>query len=188
MDPRRHLLRNAWITLLASLAFAAALALPGRAGAADIEHTIAYGSIGPISGPAFLGVFEPSLLGSIGNTFLDHFTFTVVPSNSFTLTTTFLPANASGVSFSSADLYSGATLLASGPLGNITSTPTLAPGAYDLRVSGTLTATSGFYSGSVNFNSTTAPIPEPETYAMMLAGLGLMGFVARRRKQVRLLA
>ena len=26
-------------------------------------------------------------------------------------------------------------------------------------------------------------IPEPETYAMMLAGLGLLGFVARRRKQ-----
>ncbi|MBI1989245.1 MAG: PEP-CTERM sorting domain-containing protein, partial [Betaproteobacteria bacterium] len=28
-----------------------------------------------------------------------------------------------------------------------------------------------------------AAIPEPETYAMMLAGLGLMGFVARRRRQ-----
>ncbi len=27
-----------------------------------------------------------------------------------------------------------------------------------------------------------AAIPEPETYAMLLAGLGLMGFVARRRK------
>ena len=26
-------------------------------------------------------------------------------------------------------------------------------------------------------------IPEPDTYAMMLAGLGLMGFIARRRKQ-----
>jgi hypothetical protein len=26
-------------------------------------------------------------------------------------------------------------------------------------------------------------VPEPETYAMLLAGLGLMGFVARRRKQ-----
>lgn len=26
------------------------------------------------------------------------------------------------------------------------------------------------------------PIPEPETYAMMLAGLGLIGFMARRRK------
>jgi hypothetical protein len=29
----------------------------------------------------------------------------------------------------------------------------------------------------------TGVIPEPETYAMLLAGLGLMGFVARRRNQ-----
>jgi hypothetical protein len=28
-----------------------------------------------------------------------------------------------------------------------------------------------------------APIPEPETYALMLAGLGLLGFMARRKKQ-----
>jgi hypothetical protein len=27
-----------------------------------------------------------------------------------------------------------------------------------------------------------APVPEPETYAMLLAGLGLVGFIARRRK------
>jgi hypothetical protein len=30
---------------------------------------------------------------------------------------------------------------------------------------------------------TIALVPEPETYAMMLAGLGLLGFMARRRKQ-----
>lgn len=31
-------------------------------------------------------------------------------------------------------------------------------------------------------NVTISPVPEPETYAMMLAGLGLLGFMARRKK------
>lgn len=39
--------------------------------------------------------------------------------------------------------------------------------------------TQGFV-GSVTFNVT--PVPEPETYAMLFAGLGLLGVVARRRK------
>ncbi|GJI98651.1 hypothetical protein RugamoR57_53690 [Duganella caerulea] len=30
-----------------------------------------------------------------------------------------------------------------------------------------------------------APVPEPETYAMMLAGLGLVGVIARRRRRAR---
>ena len=34
-----------------------------------------------------------------------------------------------------------------------------------------------------NVKVVTAPVPEPETYAMMLAGLGLLGLMARRRKQ-----
>ena len=38
-------------------------------------------------------------------------------------------------------------------------------------------------SGKYIPNGSTPPIPEPETYAMMLAGLGLLGFVARRRRQ-----
>ena len=32
----------------------------------------------------------------------------------------------------------------------------------------------------ITYNAT--PVPEPETYALFMAGLGLMGFIARRRK------
>lgn len=36
---------------------------------------------------------------------------------------------------------------------------------------------------STSLNLVTTPVPEPETYAMLLAGLGFLGFMARRRKQ-----
>lgn len=46
--------------------------------------------------------------------------------------------------------------------------------------------TDGFALKTIGFtaqlNTNMTPVPEPETYAMLLAGLGLMGFVARRRK------
>jgi len=42
-------------------------------------------------------------------------------------------------------------------------------------------AFSASYSGTLNV-STVAPVPEPETYAMMLAGLGAVGMLARRRR------
>lgn len=48
------------------------------------------------------------------------------------------------------------------------------------EVSGTATGSSG---GFQVLTSTLLPVPEPEAYAMLLAGLGLIGFVARRRKQ-----
>ncbi len=41
-----------------------------------------------------------------------------------------------------------------------------------------------FLVDDISLNSASvSPVPEPETYAMLLAGLGLMGGMARRRKQ-----
>lgn len=42
----------------------------------------------------------------------------------------------------------------------------------------------GFYSvGEVGFSGTLAPVPEPSSVALMLGGMGLVGFVARRRSR-----
>jgi hypothetical protein len=37
--------------------------------------------------------------------------------------------------------------------------------------------------GSAFFSASVSSVPEPETYAMLLVGLGLMGLAARRRKR-----
>jgi len=43
--------------------------------------------------------------------------------------------------------------------------------------------TNGVFSGNSQSQLYNTPVPEPEIYAMMGLGLGLMGFMARRRKQ-----
>ena len=55
----------------------------------------------------------------------------------------------------------------------------LAAGSYYYAVFGT---TSGFAAYSISSAAVATPVPEPETYAMLLAGLGIVGFVARRRR------
>lgn len=55
-----------------------------------------------------------------------------------------------------------------------------APGNYFLTIKGNATGAVG---GMYVFAATTLPVPEPESYAMLLAGLGLMGTIARRRSK-----
>ena len=64
----------------------------------------------------------------------------------------------------------------------------LSKGDYVLTVSGTITApaTSGIFTGDLSLSAfNTFPVstvPESKTYTMLLTGLGLMGFMSRRRK------
>ncbi|OEZ63837.1 MULTISPECIES: FxDxF family PEP-CTERM protein [unclassified Duganella] len=56
----------------------------------------------------------------------------------------------------------------------------LGAGTYSVHVTGLTNADRTTYQGAVS----ALPVPEPETYAMLLAGLGIMGLVARRRPRV----
>jgi len=60
----------------------------------------------------------------------------------------------------------------------------LGAGTYQLLVSGEVVgnnATGNAAGYSLTLSAITAPVPEPGTTAMFLAGLGLMGLIARRR-------
>lgn len=71
---------------------------------------------------------------------------------------------APGVSFDLATLFEGP----------------LAAGTYNFTVKGT-SFNKGQYTGSI----TVTPVPEAETYALALAGLGVVGLVAARRRKAQ---
>ena len=179
MERRAQLFKDSWITLAASLAVVAIMALPGRASAATFDY-------GPQSSDFYYGVFKPA------GSFTDDILFSVATPFTVTLQDNFpnfslvSGLNATIYNSVSAPVYSGAanTPVTGSSFQNLVPA-TLAAGSYDLRISGLALgpASTSYYSGKLTLATTAMPIPEPETYAMILAGLGLMGFVARRRKQ-----
>ena len=123
----------------------------------------------------------------VTNTFHDSVNFSLPAdsSNSGVANTISLGGNA--VIFDAFTLYeTSAGLLGSGATGGTTSSLTFSggavPGAYTLNVAGHKTNSNlaGSYAGNI-VTTPVSPVPEPKTYAMMLLGLGLMGFSARRR-------
>jgi hypothetical protein len=153
-------------------------------------------------GSGFFG--DTFAAGNNGATFADHFTFSVSGTtgmNFDAIISSISRTADTGLDISGLSLYrvgggsgtggtAGDTLVTSGT-SSMTgamdvwtlSSDNLTAGSYYVLVSGNLVSdTSGAFGGAVMM-SPTAPVPEPETYGMMLAGLGVLGFLARRRKQ-----
>lgn len=126
-----------------------------------------------------------------GVAFQDDYLFTLTPDATFSSIT--LSIDLTGGVFSidpgsfTSQLWSGGQLIAAattsfvnGGAQALIQSLSIAAGSYDLRVLGTTTGSAGgSYFG--NMNVVVNPVPEPETYAMLMAGLGLLGFMARRR-------
>lgn len=56
-------------------------------------------------------------------------------------------------------------------------------GPFQLIVNGTISGVGGGTAASYSGTLNVTPVPEPGTYALMLAGLGAIGFIASRRRQ-----
>ena len=120
-------------------------------------------------------------------TFTDTFAFTLSEDNFFAALATSAVSSISEFTSISIDTTSGVT----GTLFNIFSFATvpgasvgtdsvfLGAGSYSLTIEGIASATSTGYT----LNTVTSPVPEPSSIALMLGGLGLVGFMAARRKK-----
>lgn len=178
-----------------SLIAAAVFATASLGTSAVMAQTIGNSPQAPdlTDGSGFFG--DAFAMDNSGASFTDRFTFTVPTAQAGSPGTTLnaivssiTGAPDTGLDITGLSLYSstGNTLVAAGTalqsgaidVWTVTSSG-LEAGNYYLQVSGNLNS-----SGSAAFGgalSMTTPVPEPETYGLMLGGLGVLGFLARRR-------
>jgi hypothetical protein len=174
-----------------ALGLATVLVFSGQANASSITENTSEGFVNGSNGSyTSIGVGTFTDTFNISVTSLSNITGTVTALNGYGYTPFPISLNTASVTES---LYSGATLLGSwtANAGNgytVTGTKyNAAPGNYILDV--TATAASNFNTdfasvGGYQLTASVTPVPEPTEGALLLSGIGLLGFIAARRKTV----
>jgi len=134
-----------------------------------------------VDAPAFAGLTSTFAALHSAGAFTDTFTFTMPGITSASVSVVTIGAGVGDIDFTSATLNSMPLVLTTdaGGFVELLYTPSsfAVTGPLTLIVKGT-SAANASYSGTLNVTA----VPEPETVALMLAGLGMVGFVARRRR------
>jgi hypothetical protein len=169
-------------TLIATLLLAGAF---GQTMAADVSKTPQ--DITLVDNAAsFHTVFKGN---NEGNTFVDKYVFTTSPGGTLTAGLDSLSNLAKiGLDITGFGLYNSSGLVQNGTqlltgasdLWSLNASNLAADSSYYLQVTGSVV---GKAAGDYWLNVGVAPVPEPETYGMLLGGLGLIGFMARRRNK-----
>ena len=138
-------------------------------------------NLGILDPTGFDTLFDRSLKLAANTEINDTWSFTLLApsSTSFLASQTFAVAEGAITDFS-AVLNSTSFGLTNGAGSQTLSwNGALASGTYTVSITGTTGLSGARYAASVS--AIPAPVPEPETYAMMLGGLALLGAVARRK-------
>lgn len=116
-----------------------------------------------------------------------HGRITIAPNSGYQVTlnsfdlTPYLPNNARGFS-SQWTVYAAGGTPSFASVGPLTALTTFSPSFSSNTGVVIEWKTSAYNVGIDNINFSVTAVPEPETYALFLAGLGLMGAIARRKK------
>ncbi len=126
-------------------------------------------AVGTASAGTYTSAFDFSSSFNDGTELLDYIEFALTAQSTVTATSSILGTVASFESMPGFNFIN--------PLGTTPLSKVLDAGSYKISFKNALNST-GSWTGGI----TVAAVPEPETYALMLAGLGLIGFSARRRQ------